>query len=69
VLLFSLKGCPYAAGASGNVATEDVLYMLKSVGIETNVDISKIISASNFIMSKLDQNTRSRVGAALSAKK
>lgn len=48
-----LGGCPYAKGATGNVATEDVLYMLKGLGIETGVDMDKLLDASSFITSVL----------------
>lgn len=44
-----LGGCPYAKGASGNVATEDVLYMLNGLGVETKVDLNKILDASAYI--------------------
>jgi hydroxymethylglutaryl-CoA lyase len=59
-----LGGCPYAKGASGNVATEDVLYMLNGMGIETGVDLDKIIETSWFISEKLGRQPASRVARA-----
>jgi len=59
-----LGGCPYAPGASGNVATEDVLYMLKGLGMETGVDINALLKASFFINKRLSRATRSKVGMA-----
>ncbi|WP_411860446.1 hydroxymethylglutaryl-CoA lyase [Halioxenophilus sp. WMMB6] len=61
-----LGGCPYAKGASGNVATEDVLYMLNGLGIETGVDMSKLLEASRYISSALDRKPASKVACALS---
>lgn len=61
-----LGGCPYAQGASGNVATEEVVYMLQSMGIETGVDLAKLVQAGQFIDSKLgDRSTQSKVNRAL----
>ncbi len=60
-----LGGCPYANGATGNVATEDVLYMLHGMGIETGVDLDKLIEAGRFINAKLGRETQSRVARAL----
>lgn len=60
-----LGGCPYAKGASGNVATEDVLYLLNGMGIETGVDLPKIISAGQFILQQLKRAPQSKVGIAL----
>ena len=48
-----LGGCPYAPGATGNVGTEDVFYMLEKMGIETGVDIAKVRAASRFATSAL----------------
>ncbi len=59
-----LGGCPYAPGASGNVATEDVLYMLNGMGIETGVDLDKIIDAAWFISDVLGHPPRSKVAIA-----
>uniref|UniRef100_A0A7S2UXZ5 hydroxymethylglutaryl-CoA lyase n=1 Tax=Fibrocapsa japonica TaxID=94617 RepID=A0A7S2UXZ5_9STRA len=57
-----LGGCPYAKGASGNVATEDVLYMLHGMGIATGVDIDAVISAGHYISQKLGKMPNSRLG-------
>jgi hydroxymethylglutaryl-CoA lyase len=59
-----LGGCPYAKGASGNVATEDVLYMLNGLGIETGVDLDLLISAGQHICDVLGRPTGSRVAKA-----
>jgi len=59
-----LGGCPYAKGASGNVATEDVLYMLDGMGIETGVDMHQLLRASAYINDALGREPASRVAAA-----
>lgn len=59
-----LGGCPYAKGASGNVATEDVLYMLEGLGIETGVSIEKLLAADQFICQHLKRPSRSKVAVA-----
>ena len=59
-----LGGCPYAPGASGNVATEDVVYMLHGMGIETGVNLDKLIAAGQFICGKLEHESRSKVATA-----
>lgn len=59
-----LGGCPYAKGASGNVATEDVVYMLHGMGIETGVDMQKLLDAGQFICSVLQRPTSSKVAQA-----
>lgn len=59
-----LGGCPYARGASGNVASEDVVYMLEGMGIETNVDLKKLILAGRNICTQLNTPVRSRVNLA-----
>ena len=56
-----LGGCPYAAGATGNVATEDVLYLLHGLGIQTGVDLDQVISAGQRICTLLDKPNGSRV--------
>ena len=56
-----LGGCPYAPGAAGNVATEDLVYMLNGMGIETGVDLDRLIGAGAFICEKLGRATQSRV--------
>ena len=48
-----LGGCPYVKGATGNVATEDVVYMLNGMGVKTNVDLWKVMLAGNFICTLL----------------
>lgn len=60
-----LGGCPYAEGASGNVATEDVLYMLNGLGIETGVDLEKLIDIGRFITHYLDKPIQSKVNIAM----
>jgi hydroxymethylglutaryl-CoA lyase len=62
-----LGGCPYAPGASGNVATEDVLFLLRSLGIETGIDLEKAIAAGNFISEQLGRNNQSRVAQAMAS--
>lgn len=63
-----LGGCPYAKGATGNIATEDVLYMLDGLGIETGVDMAKLMQAGQYICDFLGRPTGSRVARALMAK-
>lgn len=55
-----LGGCPYAKGATGNVATEDVWYLLNSQGLDTGIDIAKLAEASSFILGKLGRQTESK---------
>ena len=64
-----LGGCPYAKGATGNVGTEDVLFMLDGLGIETGVDIDRLIDAAAFISNALGRKPVSRSGNALLAKR
>ena len=64
-----LGGCPYAKGATGNVATEDVVYMLHGMGIETGLDLDKLVDAGAFISQALGRPTQSRVAKALLAKR
>jgi hydroxymethylglutaryl-CoA lyase len=64
-----LGGCPYAPGATGNVATEDVVYMLEGMGIATGVDMAKLLQATNEISRFVGRPPVSRVAAALNAKK
>jgi hydroxymethylglutaryl-CoA lyase len=61
-----LGGCPYAPGASGNVATEDVLYLLHGLGISTGVDLDRIVQAGQAIMLALGRQSASRVARARS---
>jgi hydroxymethylglutaryl-CoA lyase len=63
-----LGGCPYAPGATGNVATEDVVYMLEGMGIATGVDMSKLVAATNVVSGLIGRPPVSRVAAALNAK-
>ncbi|KRD55370.1 hydroxymethylglutaryl-CoA lyase [Acidovorax sp. Root275] len=62
-----LGGCPYATGASGNVATEDVVYLLHGLGHETGIDLPKLIQAGLYISSALGRGTSSRVALAMSS--
>ena len=63
-----LGGCPYAAGASGNVATEDVLYLLNGLGIETGISFDKVVDTGRWISSVLGREYGSKAGKAFSAK-
>ena len=60
-----LGGCPYAKGATGNVATEDVVYMLHGMGIETGIDLDKLVDAGQFISEFLGRKPNSRAATAL----
>lgn len=64
-----LGGCPYAKGASGNLATEDLVYMLQNSGYETGVDLFKLIEAGDFINNVLGRQTNSKVARALGENK
>jgi hydroxymethylglutaryl-CoA lyase len=64
-----LGGCPYAKGATGNVATEDVVYMMNGLGIETGIDLDQVVEAGNFISQHLGRKGASRAGNALLAKR
>jgi hydroxymethylglutaryl-CoA lyase len=64
-----LGGCPYAKGATGNVATEDVLYMMNGLGIETGIDLDQVVEAGDFISRQLGRKGLSRAGNALLAKR
>ncbi|XP_008961375.2 hydroxymethylglutaryl-CoA lyase, mitochondrial isoform X1 [Pan paniscus] len=59
-----LGGCPYAQGASGNLATEDLVYMLEGLGIHTGVNLQKLLEAGNFICQALNRKTSSKVAQA-----
>jgi hydroxymethylglutaryl-CoA lyase len=63
-----LGGCPYAAGAAGNVATEDVLYMMNGLGIETGIDLARVVEIGQWISGVLGREPATRAGRALSAK-
>jgi len=64
-----LGGCPYAVGASGNVATEDVVYMLHGLGIRTGVDIDRLVDIGQWICSVLKKEPSSKAGRAIAAKR
>ena len=63
-----LGGCPYAKGASGNLATEDLVYMLHGMGLETGIDLQKLALAGQAISTQLNRNNGSKVATALLAK-
>ena len=63
-----LGGCPFAPGATGNVATEDVVYLLEGMGIATGVDMTKLLAATNVVSKLIGRPPVSRVAAALNAK-
>jgi hydroxymethylglutaryl-CoA lyase len=60
-----LGGCPYAKGATGNVATEDVVYLLHGLGYETGIDLDRLIDAGQYITDALKRETISKVARAL----
>ena len=60
-----LGGCPYAKGASGNIATEDVLYMLQGMNIETGVDLNQVVETGRWICQQLNRDNQSKVGLAI----
>jgi hydroxymethylglutaryl-CoA lyase len=64
-----LGGCPFAPGATGNVATEDVVYMLEGMGIPTGVDMTRLLAATNAISRLIGRPPVSRVASALNAKR
>lgn len=64
-----LGGCPYAKGATGNVATEDVLYMLHGMGIHTGIDLDAVVDTGQWISAHLGRPANSRAGNAIAAKK
>jgi hydroxymethylglutaryl-CoA lyase len=63
-----LGGCPYAAGASGNVATEDVVYMLHGLGMKTGVDLDQLVEIGRWICAALQREPSSKVNRAIAAK-
>ncbi len=63
-----LGGCPYAKGASGNVATEDVVYLLDGLGIETGIDLAKLAAIGNWISSAINRPNGAKAGRALCAR-
>ncbi|MDN7812404.1 hydroxymethylglutaryl-CoA lyase [Burkholderia gladioli] len=64
-----LGGCPYAKGATGNVATEDVLYLMQGLGIETGIDLGEVVEAGDFISRAIGRENASRAGRALLVKR
>jgi hydroxymethylglutaryl-CoA lyase len=64
-----LGGCPYAKGATGNVATEDVVYLLHGLGASTGIDLDRLVDVGQWISAQLDRAPASRVGRALLAKR
>lgn len=64
-----LGGCPYAKGATGNVSTEDVLYLLHGLGIHTGVDLDAVVDAGQFISQHLGRKAASRAGNAIAARR
>lgn len=64
-----LGGCPYAKGATGNVATEDVLYMMDGLGVDTGVDLNEVVDIGMWISSRIGRKTSSRAGNALAARR
>ena len=63
-----LGGCPYARGASGNVATEDVVYMMNGLGIETGIDLAKLVATGQWICGVIGKEPQSKAGKAIAAK-
>jgi hydroxymethylglutaryl-CoA lyase len=64
-----LGGCPFARGATGNVATEDLLYLLQGLGIETGVDLDAVVETGQWISAQLGRASIARAGNALTARK
>ena len=64
-----LGGCPYAAGASGNVATEDVVYLMQGLGIDTGIDLGRLVGIGQWICGILGKEPASKAGRALAARK
>jgi hydroxymethylglutaryl-CoA lyase len=64
-----LGGCPYARGATGNVATEDVVYLLQGLGADTGIDLDALVDCAAWISARLDRAPNSRVSRALLAKR
>ena len=62
-----LGGCPYAPGASGNVATEDVVYMMDGLGIDTGISLDDLVHVGNYISNALGRPNGSKVGNAVKA--
>lgn len=64
-----LGGCPYARGATGNVATEDVVALCDGLGVLTGIDLDKLVDAGEFICGVLEKETCSKTGSARQAKR
>jgi hydroxymethylglutaryl-CoA lyase len=64
-----LGGCPYAKGATGNVSTEDVTYLLHGLGMKTGVDLEKLVDAGDYISKELERNNGSKTALALLGKR
>jgi hydroxymethylglutaryl-CoA lyase len=64
-----LGGCPYAKGATGNVATEDVVYLMHGLGIETGIDLERLVDTGQWISAQLGRRSQSRAGNALAARR
>lgn len=64
-----LGGCPYAKGATGNVATEDVLYLMQGLGIKTGIDLQMVVDAGQYISQHLGRKAVSRAGNAIAARR
>ncbi len=64
-----LGGCPYAKGATGNVATEDVVYLLHGLGIDTGLDLDRLVEAGQWISAQLGRKNASRAGSALATRR
>jgi hydroxymethylglutaryl-CoA lyase len=64
-----LGGCPYAKGATGNVATEDVLYLMQGLGIDTGIDLDAVVDAGQFVSQHLGRKAVSRAGNAIAARR
>ncbi len=64
-----LGGCPYAKGATGNVATEDVLYLMHGLGIRTGISLDAVVDAGQFISDQLGRKSSSRAGSAIAARR
>jgi hydroxymethylglutaryl-CoA lyase len=63
-----LGGCPFAEGATGNLATEDLLYLLHGLGLPTGIDLDEVVRTGEFISKAIDRQNGSRTGCALLAK-
>lgn len=66
--LAGLGGCPYSPGATGNVATEDVVYALHKLGFQTGIDLDKLVESGNWLSHTIKVNNESKVGRAIGAR-